>query len=183
MQNDKRWYAVAVFARQEKAACGELVKLGFESYLPMRSIRRCWSDRIKEVNVALFPGYLFVHLQLELETRVRMLRLRQIIDLVGRCKDERNLSVRHIPNGQIESLKLLIASKQDLEPINQLVRGTEVKILRGPFKGAIGIVEKEPSGKRRIVVQIPLLGRGVRTEVSADDLMSKEELGVYSLVA
>ncbi len=183
MHDDKKWYAVSVFARQEKAAFGELGKLGFESYLPMRSIRRCWSDRIKEVKVALFPGYLFVHMQLDLEARVRMLRLRQVIDMVGRQKDEHKLTVRHIPDNQIESLRLMVESKQDLEPINQLVKGTEVKILRGPFKGAIGIVEKEPSGRRRIVVQIPLLGRGVRTEVSADDLLSREELGVYSLVA
>ncbi|MDA0712450.1 MAG: UpxY family transcription antiterminator [bacterium] len=180
---EEKWYALAVFGRQEKAAQKELEKIGIEVFLPLRPIRRCWSDRIQELRVALFPGYMFVHLELNLESRVRMLRLRQVVDMVGRVKDDTQLYVRNIPDAQIESLRLLVSSEQELEPINKLVKGTEVKILRGPFKGAIGIVEKEPTGKRRIVVQVPLLGRGVRTELSADDLLSKAEMGISTLVA
>jgi len=183
ISDNNRWYALAVFARQEKAAEDELKKLGVNVYLPLCPVRRCWSDRIQELQLALFPGYLFVRLELEPDMRIRMIRIKQVIDMVGRVKDDKCLFVRHIPDSQIESLKTIIESKRQLEPINKLVKGTEVKILRGPFKGAIGIVEKEPTGKRRLVVQVPLLGRGVRTELSADDLLSKEELGVSTLVA
>ena len=37
-----------------------------------------------------------------------------------------------------------------------------VLVAAGPLKGARGIVQHEPNGKRRLIVQIELLGRGVR---------------------
>lgn len=180
---NQKWYALSVFSRQEKAAETELKKLDINVYLPMCPVRRKWSDRIQELKVALFPGYLFVKMHLEPDLRIRMIRLRQVKDMVGRVKDGTRLYVMHIPDKQIQSLRLIAESHRQIEPITKLVRGTEVKILRGPFRGAIGIVEKEPTGKRRLVVQVPLLGRGVRTELSADDLLSKDELGISSLVA
>ena len=170
------WYALSVFARQEKAADSELRRLGFETYLPLNRVRRCWSDRIQELRIALFPGYMFVRTHLDAERRVRMIRLKQVIDLVGRSVASETMIAAAISDDQMLSLMTVVESHQEMEPINQLIKGTEVKILRGVFKGATGIVEQEPSGKRKLIVQIPILGRGVRTEVCADDLLSMAEL-------
>src|SRR5690606_36806102 len=60
MTMSPRWHAVGVHARQEKAAAVELERRGFEVFLPVTSERRIWSDRIREVEQALFPGYLFL---------------------------------------------------------------------------------------------------------------------------
>src|SRR5437868_1057214 len=62
-----RWYAVGVHARQEKAGAAELERRGFEVFLPLRRERRPWSDRVKTVELALFPGYLFVRMAMSPE--------------------------------------------------------------------------------------------------------------------
>lgn len=170
-----KWYALSVYSRQEKAAHAEILGLGLESFLPTSPTRRLWSDRIKQIEQPLFPGYLFVQLNLSLETRIQLIRLRQVIDFVGKSW---GMIASSIPESQIESLKLLLRSRQFLEPTFRLVPGTEVMISQGPLKGAFGIVEREASGKRRIIVQVPLLGRGVRTELLADDVLSYKELGL-----
>lgn len=173
---NSNWYAVSVYARQEKAALVELNAQGFVTYLPLSRVRRAWSDRVKAVDVALFPGYLFVKTCLDAQTRVRIVKPRAVFDIIGRTKTESGIVAHAIPDSQMESLQLLVNSQRTLEPIDKLVKGTEVHIIQGPFRGATGIVEREPSGHRRLVVQIPLLGRGVRAELSADDLLSGAEM-------
>lgn len=171
-----KWYALSVYARQERAAYAEIAGLGLETFLPVCMVRRLWSDRIKQLEQPLFPGYLFVRLELTAEARIRLIRLQQVIDLVGKNWGYAS----SVPDAQIESLRLLLASEKLLEPTLKLISGTEVMISQGPLRGALGIVEREASGKRRIVVQVPLLGRGIRTELSADDVLSFEELGLTS---
>src|SRR4051794_35771449 len=79
-----RWYALAVHARQERAAATELSRRGFAIYLPMRHERHAWSDRIKLVERAFFPGYVFVHTALSAQIRLSMLQARKTYDLVGK---------------------------------------------------------------------------------------------------
>ena len=56
-----RWYAVWTKSRQEKSAAATLGSLGISHYLPLYSELRQWSDRKQAIQVPLFPGYLFVH--------------------------------------------------------------------------------------------------------------------------
>src|SRR5260370_19766498 len=60
----ERWYAVSVRPRYEKLATRHLEHQGVNCLLPVyRSVRR-WKDRRKELDMALFPGYVFVNLNL-----------------------------------------------------------------------------------------------------------------------
>lgn len=168
------WYAVAVHARQEKAAAAGLSDRGFEVLLPTRIERRPWSDRIQKVELALFPGYLFVQTALDAARRVSMLKVRQIYDLVGRLPGDTRIA-RAIPDWEIESLRTVMASAREVDPTEGLVKGTRVVVGAGPLKGAQGVVLEAPDGQRRLVVQISLLGRGVRTVLGADDVLTEAE--------
>lgn len=169
-----RWYALSVHARQERAAEAGLVERGFQVLLPTRVERRAWSDRIKAVEAALFPGYLFLRTRLDPERRVEMLKIRQVWDLVGRIPDDRRIA-RFIPDHEIESLMKVVESDRELDPVMGLVEGTEVVVGQGALRGARGVVVDAPDGRRRLVVQISLLGRGVRAALSADDVLSAGE--------
>src|SRR5437764_7400051 len=56
------WYALMVKPGQEKFASRALRNRGYEELSPRCKVRRQWSDRIKQVEVSLFPGYLFCKL-------------------------------------------------------------------------------------------------------------------------
>ena len=49
-----------------------MVQKGVESYCPLNKVRRKWSDRIKTVEEPLFKSYVFVKIEDEDRTAVRM---------------------------------------------------------------------------------------------------------------
>ena len=67
-----RWYAIYTRPRWEKKVNTLLVEKGVESYCPLNKVPRKWSDRIKIVEEPLFKSYVFVRINDEDRTRVRM---------------------------------------------------------------------------------------------------------------
>ena len=55
------WYVLYTSPRAEKQVEKRLSLLGVETFLPLHLVLRRWSDRIKLVEVPLFPSYIFVH--------------------------------------------------------------------------------------------------------------------------
>ncbi len=165
----ERWYAVMVHARQEKAGAAALQEKGIESYLPLRAERRPWSDRIKRVEVALFPGYLFVRVALDAARRNQILSVRQVFDLLGRRPG--SSEVAPIPDSEMDSLRRVVESARIVDPVEGVVAGQEVEVGAGPLKGVRGVVLEGADGARRLVVQIQLLGRGVRATLDVEDVL------------
>src|ERR1700726_677092 len=53
------WFALQVRSRHEKNIATLMHGKGYEPFLPLYKGRRRWSDRFKEMELPLFPGYLF----------------------------------------------------------------------------------------------------------------------------
>jgi transcriptional antiterminator RfaH len=168
------WYALHVTARQEKAAHADLARRGLETFLPMRRERRAWSDRIQLVETALFPGYLFVRASLSASMRVQLLKSKGVHELVSRLPGDPRIA-RHIPDHEMATLLALCAAERALDPIARLVPGTPVRVAAGPLRGIHGVVARGPDGRRRLLAHITLLGRGVRTQLLADDVIEELE--------
>ena len=54
---------------------------GFEEFLPVYQCRRRWSDRLKEVEFPLFPGYVFC--RLNPQYRLPLLTIPGVLHFVG----------------------------------------------------------------------------------------------------
>lgn len=165
-----RWFALAVHARSEQVAARELSAVVDEVFVPVAVQRRAWTDRVKRIEVPLFPGYVFVRLALTAERRVRLLKCRGVVDVVGRSAGRPDIAPA-VDDTSIAALQQLVASERALDPVTQLVPGTTVVVGAGPLRGIHGVVEEAADGQRRLVVQVALLGRGVRTTLLADDVL------------
>ena len=53
------WYVLQCWVRKESMIATQLESQGFECFLPKYKSIREWSDRKKEVEQPLFPGYVF----------------------------------------------------------------------------------------------------------------------------
>ncbi len=53
------WFALQTRSRYEHFVAAMLRGKGYELFLPVYTCQRRWSDRIKELELPLFPGYLF----------------------------------------------------------------------------------------------------------------------------
>jgi len=163
-----RWYALAVRSRCEKGVKAELDRQRVEAYLPLRHERRMWRDRIKQVEVALFPGYVFVRSTLSGRERYCVVDLPDVICVVGHSSQQVGVP---IPDREIESVRLVADHAEEVEACDALGRGAKVVIGLGPLKGVEGIVVEAAGGRPSLICSISLLGRAVRTKIDRSWLL------------
>jgi transcription antitermination factor NusG len=161
MQNvDMRphWYAAYTLPRHEKSIADRLVSQSVETYLPLYSSTRTWNRRRVEVELPLFPGYVFV--KMIFTDRSRILAHPGVVRLVGF-----NGKAVALPDGEVERLRLSLATWK-AEPYPFLTAGKQVKIRSGPFVGIEGRIIRR-KGKMRLVVSLDLIQRAILLEMDA----------------
>jgi transcriptional antiterminator RfaH len=156
----KRWYVVNTQAQQEPRAQMNLRRQGFEAWLPQFRRRRRHARRVDSVLAPLFPSYLFVRLDLEIE------RWRSINGTFGvvrlLCNGDSPLAV---PEGLVEEImRRRDESGSVVLPPRRLAVGEAVRVAFGPFADLEGLFQ-EMSGRDRVVLLFELLGRKVRASV------------------
>jgi transcription antitermination factor NusG len=159
-RSTRRWFAVQVKQRSEKTAAYIATNRGFETFLPLHTVRRRWSDRIKVVELPLFPGYVFC--RLDSAHRLPLLTVPGVYGLVGVGKTPRPIEDR-----EIENIQTVVNSGLWSEPCAFLESGQLVRLEEGPLAGVEGIYVESRS-EHRIVVSVSLLKRSVAIEIERD---------------
>jgi len=156
------WYAAYTSANHEKKAAAEISRRGVESFLPLyRAVRR-WSDRRVELEMPLFPGYVFVHLALR--ERLRVLQVPGVAKLVGFGGLPAALPVE-----QVEALRAGLSGCLHAEPHPFLTAGHRVRVKAGPLQGLEGFVVRRKNGLR-LVVALDLIQRAAAVEIDEADV-------------
>jgi len=151
------WFALMVRTSREKTASLLLENVGYECFLPTSKYMRRWSDRMKEIEMPLFPGYLFC--RMNPHNRLPVLMTPGVIQIVGVGKTP-------IPVEEEEIAAIQRVGKSGLPtmPWPYLEVGHAVRIEDGPLRGMTGIVVKIKSGLK-LVLSVSLLQRSVAVEV------------------
>jgi transcription antitermination factor NusG len=159
-ENSQPWYAVHVRSRFEYATSSALRDRGYESFLPVYRSKRAWSDRVKELDMPLFPGYVFC--RFDATNPWGVVNSPGVAYVVSAGK-------QYLPvdDQEIAALRALCGSKLAVEPWPYLEVGRRVVLERGPLCGAEGIVV-ELKKQARIVVSVSLLRRSVSAEIDRE---------------
>jgi len=159
---EARWYAVYTWAHHEKRVAEQMGQRQIRGFLPVyRSMRR-WKDRRKEIELALFPSYVFVHLALK--DRLRVLEIPGVVHLVSAQGKPVPLA-----DTEIESFQRGMQGCVRMEPHPLLRVGRRVRVQGGPMAGLEGILVRRKDGPR-LVVSIEILMRAVAVEVDEADV-------------
>jgi transcription antitermination factor NusG len=156
------WYAAYTSAQHEKKVAAELSRRRVESFLPLYNSVRRWKDRQIQLDLPLFPGYVFVHLALH--DRLRVLQVPGVSRLVGFG----GLPVA-LPDEQVEALRVGLNGQLRLQPHPYLAVGRRVRIVRGPFQGGEGILVRK-KGVFRVVLSLDAIMRSVALEADSTDV-------------
>src|SRR5216683_5587462 len=159
---DPRWYAVCTFSNHEKRVGDQLRERGVEHFLPLYESVRRWKDRRVQLQLPLFPGYVFVHLALR--DRLQVLQVPGVARLVGF-----NGTPAALAPEEIETLRRGLQGGLRAEPHPFLTVGRRVRIIAGPFAGLEGILKRKKSNLR-VVVSLELIERSVAVDVDAADV-------------
>ena len=156
------WYAAYTCAKHEKRVAVELGAREVEHFLPLYSSVRRWKDRRVQLELALFPGYVFV--RLALSDRLRVLQIPSVVRLVGFGGLPTAL-----PDEEMEILRKGLCQGLRAEPHPFLAVGRRVRISAGPFAGLEGVLKRKKSNLR-VVVSLELIQRSVAVDVDAADV-------------
>lgn len=157
-----RWYVAYVCVRHEKRVAEQLDHSGVECYLPLYRTSRMWNRRRAEVDLPLFPGYIFV--RIPLTERLRVLTVPSVVHLVGNSTGPAPLA-----DDEVTSIRGCLAHNLRVEPTEYLRAGHRVRIAGGPLSGLQGVIVRE-NGRTRFIVSIDLIMRSIAVSVEACDL-------------
>jgi transcription antitermination factor NusG len=157
------WYAIETRHRLEKRVVQQLSRNGVETFLPEREEVHRWSDRRKTVNIPLFPGYAFVHLNGSRATRLRVLQTAGVLGFVSALGEP-----IPVPSEQIEDLRRLLQQKVPCSLHAFLKSGQRVRVRGGCLDGVEGVLAK--SGDQHLVISIDCLQRSLAVRIEGYEL-------------
>lgn len=151
----KRWIALLVQVRSEKAVGKKLTDLNIENYVPTQWEIHQWSDRKKKVERVVIPMVVFARVDKFEEIQTRNLSLiYKVVTYPGRYE------AATIPENQIETLKYMLKhADQTVEMKERILEvGDRIRIARGPLKDLEGELFLVDTDKPMIAVRIECLG-------------------------
>jgi transcription elongation factor/antiterminator RfaH len=151
------WYVVSTKVRREEFAIDQLARRDVLTFMP----RILESSRLtpKPVVAPLFPGYLFVHIDLE----------KQYFDVVWTPGVRKFIGFGAMPSRVddevVDFLQVRMGREGVLRPVTMFKEGDMVRVKRGPLEGLVGIIENPGCGRGRVRVLMELLRRQTKVEV------------------
>jgi transcription antitermination factor NusG len=146
-----------VRSRHEKSVATMLAERGVDSFLPLCRGPRQWSDRVAQVDLPLFPGYVFC--RLNLSNRMPVLTTPGIVRIVGAGK-----TPVPVDDSEINAVQVLVRSGMCAQPWPIPQVGEWVAIDRGPLAGLEGSLV-HVKNDLRFVISVTMLQRAVAVEV------------------
>ncbi len=159
IRNHQQWPWFAIMARtgREKSSTLLLENAGYECLLPVSKYTRHWSDRKKEVEVPLFPGYLFC--RMDPYNRLPVLMTPGVIQIVGAGK-----TLIPVQEEEVVAIQRVVRNGLVTMPWPYLQVGQVARIEEGPLRGMTGIIVRIKSGMK-LVLSVSLLQRSVAVEI------------------
>lgn len=127
------WYALRVRTRYEKVASIVLRGKGFQEFPALYRARHRWVDRYKEVELPLFPGYVFC--RFDARRQMPILTSPGVISIVGF-----DGMPAPIDDAEIAAVQAVIRSGLPAQPWPFLKVGQPVRVVCGSLTDIEGIV-------------------------------------------
>jgi transcription antitermination factor NusG len=159
-----RWFALYTASRHEKRVAQHLSQREIEFYLPLYKSERKWSDGSRvTLDLPLFPGYLFIHIQRS--ERSRVLGVPGALAVVGGTGGEPAC----LPDTTIHALRSGLEARP-ARPHPFLTAGQRVRIRSGALAGFEGIVARNKN-IFRVVLTVEHIMQSYAVEVAVEDLV------------
>ena len=158
------WYLVATKTRSEHVAQKNLQRQSYTIYLPLVKSKHRRNGRYIPRAEALFPGYLFIQLNREIDN---WSPIRSTIGVIGLVRF--GGMPAKVPAGLIESLETN-EDESGYQKIDQQPRsGDRINIIDGPFAGQQGAFQAM-KGSDRVLVLLNIMGKNTSATLSIDNL-------------
>jgi transcription termination/antitermination protein NusG len=157
MNSMESWFAIRVRSRCEKLAAVDLETKGFEVCAATAPHRRVWVDRVRTVEMPLFPGYIFGRFQPIDRSKIQ--RGAGVAGIVGSGGFD-----YPVAEAEMDSVLALVRSGVEVFQTPFFQVGARVKVCAGPLAGIVGVLQQVKNG-HRLVISVEFLQRSVAVEL------------------
>jgi transcription antitermination factor NusG len=154
------WCALHTRHQHEGTVARILTSKGVEVFLPTYHTVHRWKDRKKQLQLPLFPGYLFF--AYESERRIQVLSTPGVHTILMTGVN----SPAEIPQEEILAIRRAVESPLRVEPHPYWKGGDVVRIKSGPLEGLEGVVSRSKDAFR-VVLSVEMLGKSAAVEIDA----------------
>jgi transcription antitermination factor NusG len=161
--SEQKWYALTVPYQHERQTEKALQSKGLETLLPVYRSRRQWSDRVKDVEMPLFAGYVLCHF--DLDDRIHVMDTPGVARIVGFGGMPAALE-----DSEIAVIQHMLLSKLPLAPWPYLKAGDRVRVEHGPMRGQEGTLVRT-TDSLHLVINIDVLQRSVAVQVDREAIV------------
>lgn len=159
-----RWYVANVRPNSERMAAANLARQEFRCFLPSRLKTTRHARQFRTVMSPLFPGYVFVSLDLARQRWRSVNGTMGVVSLVMAG----GWPVA-VPEGIVESLVELTGAGGAVRFGGDLAAGQRVRLLAGPFAECIGTLDSlDDRGRVRVLLE--MMGSHVPVSSRVDEL-------------
>jgi transcriptional antiterminator RfaH len=158
------WFAAYIRCNHEKTVERLLTDKGLNTFLPQIIVPSRRRDRKLLIRRPLFRNYLFIELNEERDNWLKVFRTPGVAKICG------NGQPMAVPDDDIRTIRIFVESDRNLYPLAFLQIGSRVQVISGPLTGAIGVLAKEDHKRRRLVVNIELMGQAVAASLHDDEV-------------
>ena len=156
----RTWYLVQSKPRNEARALENLLRQGYETYLPLIEVERLQRGKLLKRLEPLFPRYLFLHLE---EGNDNWGPIRSPLGVAGMVRFGQTYAA--VPDPVIEAIR---ARTQEIKE-TLFAAGDAVQVVSGPLVGLEGVFEIA-DGEQRSFVLLEFMQKQQRVSVSTADL-------------
>ena len=163
VKDNRKWFAIYVKSRSEKKVLKLLEDIGIESFLPLITRVKQWSDRKKKVEEPLFRSYLFVNIPLS--DYYTVLNVNGVVKFITFEKKP-----VPVPDNQIIAIKEYL-NDTELHSIDyeDFKEGELVRIKSGQMKDLVGRFIKI-NGKHRVIIDIEAVGQSIPINIARSNV-------------
>jgi transcription antitermination factor NusG len=151
------WFALRVRTRGESVVENALRCKSCETFLPTYTECRQYSDRVRKVHSALFPGYLFC--RFDPERRLPVLTTPGVHEIV-RVSEK----LQPVDDEEIAAIRQVVTSGCTARPWPYLRAGDRVRVRFGSLAGLEGLMISE-RGADRLILSVSILQRSVSVDI------------------
>jgi transcription antitermination factor NusG len=158
--DQKGWQLVYTVARHEKAVAAQLLSRGIDNYLPLYKTTHLWHKRSVNLELPLFPSYVFIHL--DGSNRRNVVTVPGVVSIVS---FQGRPAV--VPEEQIAAVQNALKFRH-VHPCPYLASGNRVRIMSGPLSGIVGVIDRVKGF--RVIVSVDSITSSIAIEAGVAEL-------------
>ncbi|MCZ7676362.1 MAG: transcriptional activator RfaH [Roseovarius sp.] len=159
------WFVAQFKPNSHRIAQRNLLRQGFETFLPQQEETRRARGRFVTRMRPLFPGYLFVSLD------IAGTGLRAVNSTFGISRVVGSGTMpAAVPGDFIDALRRRCDDEDRLIPADEMETGDTITVTRGPFADFVGRIESIEAD-RRVWLLLEIAERQIRVAVPADHVL------------